>query len=90
VVPFPESCSAEGAFSHVGPFWCLPARSSCQAQPCERCTRIAARLIGHDPQLKNSHAAEFDSVVLSLAYCPGRAKIPLLTNNFAERPAAIR
>jgi len=64
--------------------------SSCQPQVCDRCARSSASLMGHNPQLKNSHVAESYSAVLSLAYRAGRAKIPLLTNNFAERPAAIR
>ena len=88
---FLRAASAEGALSHVGlTFWSLPAGSSCQAQFCERCASLSATLIRQNPQLKNSHVAKFHGVILSLTYCPRRAKIPLLANNFSEGTPAIR
>src|SRR5580704_5888350 len=60
--------------------------SSSQTQTYERCASLAAALVRH----KHGHVGKVHGVILSLPYCPRRAEIPLLANNFLKGAPVIR
>jgi hypothetical protein len=68
---------------------CL-TRWSSQTQTCERCASLAATLVRQNSQFKHGHVGEVHGVILCLPYCPRRAEIPLLANNFLEGAPVIR
>ncbi len=61
-----------------------------QAQTSERRAECSATDVRHNDQFQHGSVRKFNLVFLDLAYCLGRAEVPLLAHNFSKRAPAIR